>query len=173
MNGGPHSSGSDAPTPERDETEAQRIDRNWIELLQELRIVQTGGQVLTGFLLVVPFQDRFEDISTGFRVVYLVILALALVSTVVLLAPVMIHRVVFRLHRKDRVLRVSTVLAGVGLTFLAAALVGVVALVFGLVLGPPAAVIAAAVMVILVVGLLAVLPARTRHHAATRRYEAP
>ena len=94
-------------TDERGETEAQRIDRNWIELLQELRIVQTGGQVLTGFLLVVPFQDRFADISGGARAVYLVVLALALVSTVTLLAPVMIHRAVFRSHRKDRVLRID------------------------------------------------------------------
>ena len=52
---------------ERDETEAQRIDRNWIELLQELRIVQTGGQVLTGFLLVVPFQERFAELGGGAR----------------------------------------------------------------------------------------------------------
>ena len=86
MNGGLRPSDPDAPTPERDETEAQRIDRNWIELLQEMRIVQTGGQVLTGFLLVVPFQDRFSEVSDGVRALYLVVLALALISTVILLA---------------------------------------------------------------------------------------
>ena len=155
---------------ERDETEAQRIDRNWIELLQELRIVQTGGQVLTGFLLVVPFQDRFADIGGGGRALYLVVLSLALASTVVLLAPVMIHRAVFRSHRKDRVLRLSATLARVGLAILAVAMVGLVALVFTLVLGAVWGAVAAAVMAVLVVVMFFVVPARLRHQAATNPY---
>ena len=162
MHGDAAPSDPDHPAPERDETEAQRIDRNWIELLQELRIVQTGGQVLTGFLLVVPFQERFTEIGPGFRVVYLGVLSAALVSTVILLAPVMIHRTVFRRHRKDRVLHLSGALARIGLAFLAAALVGVVTLVFGLVLGALAGLSAALVMVVMVIGLLVLLPARTR-----------
>lgn len=170
MNGGAGPVLSDHLPPERGETEAQRIDRNWIELLQELRIVQTGGQVLTGFLLVVPFQGRFADVGTEFRVLYLVVLSLALVSTVVLLTPVMIHRVVFRSHRKDRVLGLSGLLARIGLAILAAALAGVVAMVFGLVLGPLAGFVASVVMVALLLGLLAFLPARTRRSVATRRY---
>lgn len=161
--------GADA---ERDETEAQRIDRNWIELLQELRIVQTGGQVLTGFLLVVPFQSRFQDIGTGFRSLYLVVLALALVSTVVLLTPVMIHRVVFRSHRKDHVLRLSSTLTRLGLGTLAAALAGVVGLVFGIVLGAVAGGLSIAVMAVLLLAMLVVLPARTRRRVASERYEA-
>ena len=119
---------------ERNETEAQRIDRR-IELLQELRIVQTGGQVLTGFLLVPPFQERFSEIGGGGRVLYPVVLSLALVSTVILLAPVMIHRAVFHSHRKDLVLRLSATLARVGLAILSIALIGLVALIFTLVLG--------------------------------------
>ncbi|EYT62843.1 sodium:proton antiporter [Dietzia sp. UCD-THP] len=157
---------------ERHETEAQRIDRNWIELLQELRIVQTGGQVLTGFLLVVPFQQRFADISGGSRVLYLLVLSLALASTVVLLAPVMIHRAVFRSHRKDLVLRLSAVLARIGLAMLSIALVGLVALVFSLVLGTVAGFAAGAVMAVLVVVMLFVVPARVRHHSATNPYVA-
>lgn len=119
---------------ERNETEAQRIDRR-IELLQELRIVQTGGQVLTGFLLVLPFQERFSEIGGGGRVLYPVVLSLALVSTVILLAPVMIHCAVFHSHRKDLVLRLSATLARVGLAILSIALIGLVALIFTLVLG--------------------------------------
>jgi MFS family permease len=145
---------------ERDETEAQRIDRNWIELLQELRIVQTGGQVFTGFLLVVPFQDRFADLSGSGRALYLVVLSLALGSTVVLLAPVMIHRAVFRSHRKDRVLRLSATLA----------MVGLVGLVFTLVLGTVPGLAAAAVMAALVAAMLFVVPARVRRHSVTRPY---
>lgn len=155
---------------ERNETEAQRIDRNWIELLQELRIVQTGGQVLTGFLLVVPFQERFADISGGGRMLYLAVLSLALASTVVLLAPVMIHRAVFRSHRKDRVLRLSATLARVGLVILSIALVGLVALIFTLVLDAVWGTVAAVVMAALVVVMLVVVPGRVRRHAATTTY---
>lgn len=155
---------------ERHETEAQRIDRNWIELLQELRIVQTGGQVLTGFLLVLPFQDRFAEIGDGARALYLVVLSLALASTLLLLAPVMIHRAVFRSHRKDRVLRLSSTLARIGLAILSIALVGLVALVFPLVLGTVWGLVAAAVMAAFVAVMLFVVPARVRHHAATNPY---
>lgn len=157
---------------ERNETEAQRIDRNWIELLQELRIVQTGGQVLTGFLLVLPFQDRFAEIGDGARALYLAVLSLALASTVLLLAPVMIHRAVFRSHRKDRVLRLSATLARIGLAILSVALVGLVALVFPLVLGTAWGLVAAAVMAAFVAVMLFVVPARVRHHAASNPYVA-
>ena len=157
---------------ERDETEAQRIDRNWIELLQELRIVQTGGQVLIGFLLVVPFQERFAEISWGPRALYLVVLSLTLISSVMLLAPVMIHRAVFRSHRKDRVLRLSATLARVGLAILALAMVGLVALIFLLVTGTAGGLVAAAAMAVFVVVMLFVVPARMRRRAATNPYVA-
>ncbi|MET3861634.1 MFS family permease [Dietzia sp. 2505] len=162
----------DDASAERNESEAQRIDRNWIELLQELRIVQTGGQVLTGFLLVVPFQDRFADIGGGGRALYLVVLSLALASTVVLLAPVMIHRAVFRSHRKDRVLRLSATLARVGLAMLSIALVGLATLVFSLVAGTLPGLAAGAAMAVLVAVMLFVLPARVRHRHATNPYVA-
>lgn len=167
---GPERNETGRNAAERNETEAQRIDRNWIELLQELRIVQTGGQLLTGFLLVVPFQGRFVEISGGARALYLVVLSLALTSSVILLAPVMIHRAVFRSHRKDRVLRLSATLARVGLAILAVAMVGLVALVFTLVLGAVWGAVAAAVMAVLVVVMFFVVPARLRHQAATNPY---
>ncbi|MFJ6111326.1 DUF6328 family protein [Dietzia maris] len=157
---------------ERDETEAQRIDRNWIELLQELRIVQTGGQVLIGFLLVVPFQERFAEISWGARALYLVVLSLTLISSVMLLAPVMIHRAVFRSHRKDRVLRLSATLARAGLAILSVAMVGLVALIFTLVTGIAGGLVAAAVMAVFVVVMLFVIPARLRRGAVTNPYVA-
>ena len=168
----PHASADPHKASERHETEAQRIDRNWIELLQELRIVQTGGQVLTGFLLVVPFQQRFAELGGGARALYLVILALTLASTVILLAPVMIHRAVFRSHRKDRVLRLSATLARVGLAILSVAMVGLVGLIFTLVSGPGWGVVAAAVMAVFVVVMLFVVPARVRRRAVTNPYVA-
>src|SRR5271166_6769573 len=74
--------GSD--TTSRSETEAQRLDRNWISLLQELRVVQTGVQLLTGFLLTLPFQQRFDVLDTTMRVVYLITVGSSVGATVLL-----------------------------------------------------------------------------------------
>ena len=71
-----------------DETEAQRLDRNWASLLQELRVAQTGVQLLTGFLLTLPFQQRFTLLDATMRTVYLVTVACSIGSTVLLVAPI-------------------------------------------------------------------------------------
>ena len=84
---------------DRDETEAERLDRNWSSLLQELRVAQTGVQLLTGFLLTLPFQQRFTQLDTTMRTIYLVTVACSLASTLLLVAPVAMHRVLFRKHR--------------------------------------------------------------------------
>jgi hypothetical protein len=65
----------------RRETPAERSDRNWNELLQELRVTQTGVQILTGFLLTLPFQERFEDLDDHQRTLYLILVALAVLTT--------------------------------------------------------------------------------------------
>jgi hypothetical protein len=67
---------------DRDETEAQRLDRNWSSLLQELRVAQTGVQLLTGFLLILPFQPRFADLDAVMRMVYLVTVGCSIAATV-------------------------------------------------------------------------------------------
>ena len=72
----------------RDETRNERADRNWEELLQELRVMQTGTQILTGFLLAVAFTPRFEDMDEFQRDVYVVLVGLAAVATILALAPV-------------------------------------------------------------------------------------
>ena len=84
---------------DRDETEAQRLDRNWSSLLQELRVAQTGVQLLTGFLLTLPFQQRFTQLDGVMRTVYLVTVACSIGATVLLIAPVSMHRLLFRQHR--------------------------------------------------------------------------
>lgn len=66
----------------RDETPNERADRNWTEVLQELRLMQTGTQILAGFLLALAFQPAFADLSTGQRVFYLVLLVLATLSAI-------------------------------------------------------------------------------------------
>src|SRR3954452_4229427 len=84
---------------DRHETEAQRLDRNWSSLLQELRVAQTGVQLLTGFLLILPFQQRFSQLDTVMHGVFLVTFGCSIGSTVLLVAPAAMHRVLFRRHR--------------------------------------------------------------------------
>ena len=78
----------DTDGTERDETATQRADRNWDELLQELRVTQTGIQILSGFLLTLPFQQRFTALSEPLRILFLVAVALATTSTGLVVAPV-------------------------------------------------------------------------------------
>ena len=85
-------------SPERDETEAERLDRNWIELLQELRVTQTGVQILLAFLLTLPFQPRFVELDPSMVTVYLVAVSLGTLATFMIVAPVTAHRMLFRRH---------------------------------------------------------------------------
>ncbi len=157
----------DVDHPERDqrwnnavraETEEQRLDRNWASLLQELRVTQTGVQLLTGFLLTVPFQDRFTETGAALRAAYLVTVACSLASTVLLVAPVGMHRMLFRRHRLKTVVSVAHRCAYAGMLLLGAALVGVAVVVFGAVLGTSAAVLAGAVTAAAITGAWVVAP---------------
>ena len=120
---------------DRDETEAQRLDRNWSSLLQELRVTQTGVQLLTGFLLTIPFQQRFTQLDGVMKTVYLVTVACSLGATVLLVAPVGMHRVLFRRHRLDAIVSVSHACAVAGLVLLGFALAGVATVIFDTVVG--------------------------------------
>lgn len=148
--------------PERDETATERLDRNWFSLLQELRVAQTGVQVLTGFLLILPFQDRFAALDDGARLVYLLTVACSIGSTVLLVAPVSMHRVLFRRHRLDALVASSHMLAMVGLLLLAMALTGVAAIIFDAVLGVAAAWLAGAVTLLALGSSWFWLPVRQR-----------
>src|ERR1700712_4312613 len=84
----------------RSETETERLDRNWSDLLQELRVVQTGVQLLTGLLLTVPFQARFSDLTGYQRVVYQATVSTSVIATALLITPVALHRLLFRQHAR-------------------------------------------------------------------------
>jgi hypothetical protein len=127
---------------QRSETEAERLDRNWVSLLQELRVVQTGVQLLTGFLLVLPFQPRFDGLSTAMRAVYLTTVGCSIGATVLLEAPVGIHRLLFRRHRLLSVVSLAHRLAYAGLLLMGLALTGVAVIIFGVVAGHAAGVVA-------------------------------
>jgi putative flippase GtrA len=113
----------------RDETEAERIDRNLIELLQELRVASIGVQVLFGFLLSLPFTTRFSALDDAETTLYVVDLVLAALATALLTAPVAHHRLEFRRHEKQRLLHRANLMAIVGLAALGVAISGSVLLV--------------------------------------------
>jgi len=89
----------------RRETTTARLDRNWDDMLQELRVAQTGVQILTGLLLTVPFQARFDRLEPQEIVVYLVTVALAVLASGLLISPVVLHRVLFRQHARRTLVR--------------------------------------------------------------------
>jgi len=120
---------------ERQETETERLDRNWASLLQELRVVQTGVQLLTGFLLTLPFQQRFDILDNGMQFVYLATVACSMAATVLLIAPVGMHRLLFRRHRLVTLVSAAHRCAYAGLLLLGVALAGVTVVIFGAVLG--------------------------------------
>jgi MFS family permease len=132
------------PTDARDESQAQRDDRNLAELLQELRVAGLGVQVLFGFLLSLPFQARFTRLSHGQRDLYLASLVLAALATALLLGPVAYHRLVFRRGQKEGLVRASNVMALLGLGIVGLAVSAAVLLVTGFVVSAlPAALIGA------------------------------
>jgi Family of unknown function (DUF6328) len=134
---------ADASDP-RDESEAERDDRNLAELLQELRVAGLGVQVLFGFLLSLPFTNRFSRLSQGQRELYLGTLVLAAVATALLLGPVAYHRLVFRQGQKERLVRAANVMAVAGLAAVGLAVSAAVLLVTGYVTSAvPAALITA------------------------------
>jgi len=124
----------EAPDP-RDESAAERADRNLGELLQELRVAGLGVQVLFGFLLSLPFTNRFAGLSSGERGLYLATLVLAAVATALLLGPVAYHRLVFRRGEKERLVRAASAMAIAGLATVGLAVSAAVLLVTGFVAG--------------------------------------
>lgn len=151
------------PHDGRHETATERLDRNWNALLQELRVLQTGTQLLTGFLLTIAFQPTFRALTTWQVVLYLVVVSLAVVSTVLALLPVSLHRALFRRRAMaelvawaDRVLRLGLVSTGL-------AIIGVLALVFSAAAGLAGAVVAAVLGAVLVGTLWLALPLHLRH----------
>ena len=152
----------------RDESPAERADRNWIEVLQELRVLQTGTQILTGFLLALAFQPAFADLNDGQRVMYLSLVVLSAVSAIVALAPVALHRVVFRHGMKPEVVEYGHAALITALVTVAVLLVGVVAFVFDVVVGDSASWVAAAALGVLLVVLWIVTPFVMRRRRIAR-----
>lgn len=156
--------------PERNETPAERLDRNWSELLQELRVSQTGIQILSGFLLTLPFQARFGALQRPLVWIFLAAAMMATLSTALIMAPVMAHRLTFRHHAKDDLVQFGNVLAKVGLATLALTVVLVVMLIFGSVINITAGLVAGGCCLVVFGVLWAALPALLVRRSPTEQY---
>jgi hypothetical protein len=141
-----------------EETEKERLDRELIELLNELRVALPGVQVLFAFMLTVPFSGRFERLSALQEVTYSAAFLATAIATVLLMFPTAFHRMRFREGGKDQMLRIANRLALIGLAFLSFALSAVVFLVADLLVGPAVAAVPAAALAALVAWLWFVLP---------------
>ena len=159
------------PHDGRNETEVERLDRNWSEILQELRVLQTGTQIFTGFLLAIAFQQRFAQLDAGQLTVYLVLVACSALATVLALTPVAIHRALFHRHVKDFLVRVANVVLRIALAVIAITLSGTSLLIFDVVLGRAAGIVAAIITAVLCLAAWLALPlfARSKNPPAAVR----
>ena len=156
-------------TDGRDESEADRLDRNYGELLQELRVAETGVQILFAFMLSIAFQQRFQTLDDVQRTIYVITLLFCTVSIGLLVAPVAFHRLTFRQGLKDELVKITNWLALAGTSFLLLAVLSGVLLIFDYVVGRGFATTVTAVLAVLFVGLWVVLPLSRRRAEEKRR----
>ena len=136
----------------------ERTAREMIELLQELRIVIPGVQVLFAFLLTVPFNQRFTELNTVQRDVFFATLLCTAAATALLIAPSAHHRLLFRKGLREQRLKMGNLLAILGLVFLVPAMVGVVFVITDLIFGSAVALVVTVAMALLFSLLWLVLP---------------
>ena len=146
------------PDKERHESEAEREDRKYDDLLQELRVIQTSAQLTAGFLLTLPFQQRFSDLSRAQETFYLVLVVLAALVIAVVLSPVAIHRQLSGLRVKGLLVEAAHTLVQVALALLSLLAAGIVTFVFDVVVDLTAALVVGAALLVVLAGLMLVLP---------------
>ena len=148
---------------EDEQPSEETLTRNWDELLQEIRVTQTGVQILTGFLLTVPFSNRFGELTAFQKDVYLAVLAGSVLTTGLVVAPVAMHRVLFRQRRRELLVEWGNRFAMSGLALLALTVSGVVLLVVDVVVGTTAGWVASGASVRVLPALGAVRPGVVAH----------
>lgn len=142
----------------RSESPNERADRNWNELLQELRVVQTSTQILGGFLLAVAFQPRFTELDDYQLRLYLILVGLAGVATILGLTPVTMHREYFRQGKKSGIVRTGSRLLELTIIVVAALAVGVTSLIFDFTVDRTAGLIALGAGFVVVLLLFTLVP---------------
>ncbi|HEY3562026.1 MAG TPA: DUF6328 family protein [Kribbella sp.] len=154
----------DSLTYERDgETSGERLDRHWSELLQELRLVQTGTQILFAFLLGIAFQNQFHTTDGFTHAVYACTLIAAALAVALFLAPVAFHRILYRQGLRDRLVRIADHLARWGMVFLVISICGGLLIALDVVLPRGAAVGAVGGVLLWFVAFWLAIPAYVRH----------
>jgi hypothetical protein len=149
----------------REETEGERLDRNLGELLQELRVALPGVQVLFAFLLAVPFQQNFTEITQFQKKVYFATLLLTAISAILLISPSAYHRLTFRMQQKDHLVFLANRFAIAGLGFLALAMTGAIMLITDVLFGGIATAVTSAAALAMFAFLWYALPLWRRAHA--------
>jgi uncharacterized membrane protein len=142
----------------RNETEQERLDRKWEEQLQELRVMQTGVQLLAGFLLTLPFQAKFADLDTFQRVLFLALMVTAALTTLLVMTPVSVHRHLSGQHIKHRVVAAAQIAMMSALIGVALLVVGMLTLIFDVVVARTPALAVGGSAAVVAVALLAVVP---------------
>ena len=132
----------------REETEEERLDRNLSELLQELRVALPGVQVLFAFLLAVPFQQGFADITAFQRGAYFGTLICTAIAAVMLISPTAYHRLTFRYQQKRKLVFYANRFSIIGLIFLALAMTGAIMLITDVLFGSTATIAVSAATVL-------------------------
>jgi uncharacterized protein involved in cysteine biosynthesis len=144
----------------RHESEEERLDRNLQELLQELRVALPGVQVLFAFLLVVPFNQRFPEITNFQQTIYFITLLLATGATGFLIAPTVHHRVQFRQQDKERIVMTANRFTIIGMGLLAAAMTGAILLITDILYRSTTVTIVAAAVACMFIVLWYLIPVR-------------
>lgn len=152
----------------RRETRAERTDRNFQDLVQELRVAQTGVQVLFAFLLTVPFTVRFTELGSVDRALYFTALLSSGAAAVLLIAPTAQHRILFRRGEKEQLLEWGGRCAVLGIALIGVAMVAAVLVVTDLLYGTPETWIAGAAMALVPLLLWFVIPLRRRAQVGDR-----
>jgi len=154
--------GDDWNLEHRDEAPMQRADRNFAELLQELRVVQIGVQILFAFLLTLPFMDRFAGLGTLDKALYVCTLGASALTVALLVAPVAVHRLVFQRGRKRELVRAGHRLVQAGLVCLGTTILAGMMLVLDVVVGTPVAGVVVGALAVVFAALWVVLPMKVR-----------
>ncbi len=148
---------------DRDESAPERLDRNTVELLNELRIAGTGIQVMFAFLLIVPFNTGWKQVDGFERTVYFVTLLVVAMSAFLLMAPPIHHRLLFRHGEKPFLIRVGNYMAIGGMACLGLGFIGILVLVSDVVVGGAAPAVVGVLAAAVIAGLWFVLPLARRH----------
>lgn len=158
--------------PHRGESVPERADRNFTDILQELRVVLSGTQLISGFLLAVAFQSRFDELDHDEVVHYLVLVGLAGLATLLGLTPVVVHRLHFAKRMKDRIVILSNRFLIATLVVVTLLMIGVAAFIFEVVVSETAGLWAAGISIVVCAALWGIAAAAHRTRASDQEVEA-